>query len=498
MTYGIISKHFRREISLYGNTRKQNWKERISILLTDFINALSNLLYSNVLIILLLGAGIYFSFRTRFVQFRLFPESIRVVAQPGSDENGLSSFQALMVSTASRVGTGNIAGISTAICLGGPGAVFWMWLTALLGSASAFIESTLAQIYKRRAEDGSSYGGPAYYIQAALKKHWIGVLFAVFLILTYMGGFNLVASFNIADSFRAYGFFNESTTPLIVGIILALVFALCIFGGSRQISRITEVLVPFMGIFYLLVSLFVIVTHYTLIPKMFSDIFSNAFDFQAIFGGFAGSCIMHGIKRGLFSNEAGVGSAPNAAASAAVSHPVKQGLVQMLSVFIDTILICSATSFMLLCSGVAPSAELKGMPWVQAAASSFLGQFGTVFISVALCLFAFTTLIGNFYYAEMGLKYLCGKTPGKKLLNTFRIIAALIVLAGSVMEFGLVWNTADVLMGFMALINLPVIIILSGPALKCMQDYMRQKKEGKDPVFRASDVGLKDKTDFWN
>ena len=337
MTYGIISKHFRREISLYGNTRKQNWKERISILLTDFINALSNLLYSNVLIILLLGAGIYFSFRTRFVQFRLFPESIRVVAQPGSDENGLSSFQALMVSTASRVGTGNIAGISTAICLGGPGAVFWMWLTALLGSASAFIESTLAQIYKRRAEDGSSYGGPAYYIQAALKKHWIGVLFAVFLILTYMGGFNLVASFNIADSFRAYGFFNESTTPLIVGIILALVFALCIFGGSRQISRITEVLVPFMGIFYLLVSLFVIVTHYTLIPKMFSDIFSNAFDFQAIFGGFAGSCIMHGIKRGLFSNEAGVGSAPNAAASAAVSHPVKQGLVQMLSVFIDTI-----------------------------------------------------------------------------------------------------------------------------------------------------------------
>ena len=307
-----------------------------------------------------------------------------------------------------------------------------------------------------------------------------------------------MASFNIADSFRAYGFFNESTTPLIVGIILALIFALCIFGGSRQISRITEVLVPFMGIFYLLVSLFIIVTHYPLIPGMFSDIFSNAFDFRAIFGGFAGSCIMHGIKRGLFSNEAGVGSAPNAAASAAVSHPVKQGLVQMLSVFIDTILICSATSFMLLCSGVAPSSELKGMPWVQAAASNSLGQFGTVFISIALCLFAFTTLIGNFYYAEMGLKFLCGKTPGKKMLNAFRIIAALIVLAGSVMEFGLVWSTADVLMGFMALINLPVIIILGGPALKCMRDYMQQKRQGKDPVFKASDIGLKDRTDFWN
>lgn len=468
------------------------------ILLTDFINALSDLLYSYILIILLLGTGIYFSIRTRFVQFRLFIESLRVVAQPGSDENGLSSFQALMVSTASRVGTGNIAGISTAICLGGPGAVFWMWLTAILGSASAFIESTLAQIYKRRAEDGSSYGGPAYYIQAALKKHWIGVAFAVFLILTYMGGFNLVASFNIADSFRAYSFFNESSTPMIVGLILAVIFAVCIFGGSKQISRITEVLVPFMGLFYLAVALFIVVTHYSLIPQMFSSIFSNAFDFRAIFGGFTGSCIMNGIKRGLFSNEAGVGSAPNAAASAAVSHPVKQGLVQMLSVFIDTILICSATSFMLLCSGVAPSEELKGMPWVQAAASESLGGFGTVFITIALCLFAFTTLIGNFYYAEMGLKYLCGRTPGKALLNAFRIIAALIVLAGSVMEFSLVWSTADVLMGFMALINLPVILILGGPAIRCMRDYMKQKKEGKDPVFRAKDIQLRDKTDFWN
>ena len=467
-------------------------------MVTDFINALSDLLYSYILIFILLGTGIFFSIRTRLVQFRLFPESIRVVAQPGADDKGLSSFQALMVSTASRVGPGNIAGISTAICLGGPGAVFWMWLTALLGSSSAFIESTLAQIYKRRAEDGSSYGGPAYYIQAALKKHWIGVLFAVFLILTYMGGFNLVASFNIADSFRAYGFFDESSTPLIVGIILALVFSLSILGGSKQISKITEILVPFMGVFYLLVALYVIVTHYNLIPQMFSDIFSNAFDFRAIFGGFAGSCIMHGIKRGLFSNEAGVGSAPNAAASAAVSHPVKQGLVQMLSVFIDTILICTATSFMLLCSGVAPSADLKGMPWVQAAASNSLGQFGTIFISIALCLFAFTTLIGNFYYAEMGLKYLCGKTPGKALLNTFRIIAALIVLAGSVMEFSLVWSTADVLMGFMALINLPVILMLGTPAIRCLQDYIRQKKEGKDPVFKAADIGLKTKTDFWN
>jgi len=258
------------------------------------------------------------------------------------------------------------------------------------------------------------------------------------------------------------------------------------------------VLVPVMGIFYLAVSLFIILKHYQLVPVMFTSIFNNAFDVQAIFGGFAGSCVMHGIKRGLFSNEAGVGSAPNAAASAAVSHPVKQGLVQMLSVFIDTILICSATAFMLLCSGVEPTSKLAGMPWVQAAASSSLGGFGTIFITIALCLFAFTTLIGNFYYAEMGLKFLCGRKPPKAVINTFRIIAAAIVLAGATMEFSIVWNTADVLMGLMALINLPVILILCKPAIQAMNDYTKQKKAGKDPVFKAADIQLKDKTDFWN
>ena len=464
----------------------------------QIINTLSDLLYTYILIILLLATGIYFTFRTKFVQFRMLREAIRVVMEPKDDENGLSSFQALMVSTASRVGTGNIAGISTAICLGGPGAVFWMWITALLGSASAFIESTLAQIYKRRAEDGSCYGGPAYYIQAVLKRRWIGVLFAVFLILTYMVGFNLVASFNIVDTFRAYSFFDESTTPLIIGGILAVIFCICICGGSKQISKITGFLVPLMGIFYLALALFVVVTHFELIPKMFADIFTNAFDFQAIFGGFTGSCIMQGIKRGLFSNEAGVGSAPNAAASAAVSHPVKQGLVQMLSVFIDTIVICSATSFMLLCSGIAPSDELKGMPWVQAAAAESLGELGITFITIALFLFAFTTLIGNFFYAEMGLGYLCDKKPGKKILIIFRAAATIIVFSGSLLEFSVAWSTADVIMGFLALINLPVIIMLGGPAIRCMHDYMKQKKAGKNPVFKAADIQLKDKTDFWN
>ena len=458
----------------------------------QIINTLSDLLYSYILIVLLLGTGIYFTIRTKGVQFRMLRESIRVVMEPKDNDDGLSSFQALMVSTASRVGTGNIAGISTAICIGGPGAVFWMWLTAILGSASAFIESTLAQIYKRKAQDGTCYGGPAYYIQAALKKRWLGGVFAVFLILTYMVGFNMVASFNIADSF------SESSTPVIIGVILAVIFCICIFGGSTQISKITGVLVPVMGIFYLAVALFIVVTHFNLIPQMFISIFSSAFDFQAIFGGFTGSCIMQGIKRGLFSNEAGVGSAPNAAASASVSHPVKQGLVQMLSVFIDTIVICSATSFMLLCSGVAPSDALKGMPWVQTAAAETLGSFGTTFITIALFLFAFTTLIGNYFYAEMGLGYLCDKKPGKKLLTVFRLFATVVVFGGALMEFSVAWATADVIMGFLALINLPVIIILSKPAIRCLRDYAKQKKEGKNPVFKAADIQLKDKTDFWN
>lgn len=464
----------------------------------EIIGTLSNWLYSYILIILLIGAGIFFTVRTKFVQFRCLKEGIKVVMEPKQEEKSISSFQALMVSTASRVGTGNIAGISTALCIGGAGAMFWMWLIALLGSASAFVESTLAQIYKKKAEDGSSYGGPAYYIQTVLKKRWLGILFAVVLIATYMGGFNMVASFNIADSLRRYDFFQPGTTPLVVGVVLAVVFGICIFGGSQRISKITGVLVPVMGLAYMAVSLFVVLTHINLVPGVIAAIFKGAFDFPAIFGGFAGSAIMQGIKRGLFSNEAGVGSAPNAAASAGVSHPVKQGLVQMLSVYIDTILICSATGFMLLCSGTEPTEAMKGMPYVQEAVAGSLGGFGTVFITIALFLFAFTTLIGNFYYAEMGLRYICDKTPAKVLLAVFRIAAVVIVCVGATMDFSVVWDTADVLMGLMALINIPVIIILSKPALHCLQDYLKQKKEGKNPVFKAKDIGLTTKTDFWN
>lgn len=468
-------------------------------LYANIIAHLSNYLYTYVLIILLLGGGIYFTIRTKGVQLRYLVESFRVVMDKSDkDENTISSFQALMVSTASRVGTGNIAGISTAICVGGPGAIFWMWMTALLGSATAFVEGTLAQIYKRRASDGSCYGGPAYYIEGALKKKWLGVIYAVLMILTYMVGFNLVASFNVADSLKPYAFYNPDTTPVIVGIALAVLFGICISGGGKQISKITGVLVPVMGAVYILAAIVMIVMHGDRIPAMFSAIFSQAFDFKAIFGGFAGSVVMLGIKRGLFSNEAGVGAAASAAGSAGVSHPVKQGLVQVMSVIIDTVIICSATAFMLLCSGVEPSAELQGMPYVQAAMSNVFGQGGVIFITIALFLFAFTTLLGNYYFAETGVTYLCGKLPSKTVRIIQKVAGIAVVLIGCMSRLNIVWDTADVLMGLMAVINVPVIFLLIKPAIRCLEDYTKQKKEGKNPVFKAADIGLKDKTDFWN
>ncbi|MEK3936505.1 alanine/glycine:cation symporter family protein [Sporosarcina sp. FSL W7-1349] len=462
-----------------------------------FIGSFSDWLYSYILIILLIAAGLYFTFRTNFVQFRMFKESIKLVAEPKEDKDSISPFEALMVSTASRVGVGNIAGVSTAIVLGGAGSVFWMWMIAIIGGASAFIESTLAQIYKVRDKDGGSYGGPAYYIQAALKSRFFGMVFAVVLIFTYMGGFNMVAAFNVASAFESYSFYNSST-PIIVGVALAILTGLSIFKGGKTLSKITSIIVPIMALSYIAVSLIIVVTHLNLVPVMFSSIFSQAFDFQAAFGGFAGSAIMYGIKRGLYSNEAGVGSAPNAAAAASVSHPAKQGLVQMLSVFIDTLLICSATAFMLLCSGVTPTPEMKGVPYAQEALSATFGEFGVSFITFALFCFAFTTIIGNFFYAESNFKYLVQKDPSKVTLTLFRLAAAVIVFFGAQLEFSIAWDTADVLMGIMALINIPVILILGRIAFRCLDDYTKQKKEGKNPVFKAQSIGLKEKTDFWN
>ncbi len=467
-------------------------------MLGQLISIVNDWLYTYILIVLLIAAGLYFTLRTRFVQFRLFAESIRVVGERPKTAGSVSSFQALMVSTASRVGTGNIIGISTAICCGGYGAVFWMWVIALIGGASAFIESTLAQIYKRRnPQTGESYGGPAYYIEAALHSRGLAVLFAGALILTYAGGFNMLAAYNLQSTFSGYGFYDPATTPWIIGAILAVVVGYCVMGGGKRIIRFTSTLVPFMGGLYVLVAVVMVVLNWRMLPQVFGSIFAGAFDFQAIFGGFTGSAMMYGIKRGLFSNEAGVGSAPNAAASADVSHPVKQGLVQMLSVFIDTLLICSATAFMLLCSGVAPEESLQGAPYVQQALSAQFGTVGPIFITVAMVLFAFTTLIGNLYYVDNCLNYIVGKIPAREFMVLFRVDAMILIFIGAGMEINMVWNLADVLMGVMALINLPVIVILSRPALAALKDYVAQRKAGKNPVFHAADIGLQGKTECW-
>ena len=466
--------------------------------LAGTLDTISGFMYTYLLVALLIGVGLYFFIRTRALPLRLFKEAIRVVTEPPVEEGEVSSFRALMVSTASRVGVGNIAGVATAVTLGGAGAVFWMWVIATLGGASAFIESTLAQIYKKQGPH-HSYGGPAYYIQTALKQNWLATLFASVLILTYMGGVNLLASFNVADAFTEYSWANE-WTPWIIGAILAILMAGSIFGGTRRLTDVTGLLVPVMAIIYLGVGLVVVALNYQNIPAMFSAIFRSAFDFPAIFGGFTGSAMMLGIKRGLYSNEAGVGSAPNAAASASVSHPAKQGLVQMLSVFIDTMVICTLTAFVVLSSGVGNDNGVTGAPLVKDAMATVLGQpVAQVFISVALFLFAFTTLVGNFYYAEVNFRFLLrNKNMKHWMLTVFRTVAALLVFAGALLKFEVAWNLGDILMGLMALINLPVIVILGNQAIRCANDYVTQRKAGLEPHFKASSIGLNpDELDFW-
>lgn len=462
------------------------------------LSAVNGVLYYPILIIVLLACGFYFTIRTKFIQFGLLGEAFKVIKEKPGGKDDVSSFQALMVSTASRVGTGNIVGVSNAICLGGPGAVFWMWIIALIGGASAFIESTLAQIYKKRGADGVSYGGPSYYIENALGSRGLGVLFAIALIATYAVGFNMLASFNLQDSFRVYDFYVPGKTSWMIGAVLAILAGYCILGGGKRIIKYTSLLVPIMGVIFVIMALVMIVINIKNIPAMFGMIFEDAFNFRAIFGGVAGSCLVEGIKRGLYSNEAGMGSAPNAAASASVSHPVKQGLVQMISVFLDTLVICSATAFMALSSGIVPSEDLAGAPFVQASLSTVFGSYGNLFITISLALFAFTTLLGNLYYVDSCLTYLNKKTPSKTFMLCYRIIATILIFVGAGMEMNLAWDVADFLMGVMCLINIPSIIILGGTALKALEDYKKQREEGKNPVFKAEAIGIDtSKLEYW-
>lgn len=470
--------------------------EWISNAINNALTLVSDALYSYILVILLVAGGLYFTFRTKFVQFRLFKEQFRAVTEkPG--ESGVSSFQALMVSTASRVGTGNIIGVSTALCIGGFGSVFWMWLIAVLGCASAFVESTLAQIFKKRGKDGC-YGGPAYYIEAAFNNRALAVVFAVLLVLTYGVGFNMLASYNLQSTFSAYSFYNPSISPWIIGFIIAALVCFCLLGGGKRIVKATTFIVPFMGVAYILVALVIVGLNVTSLPGIFSRIFAEAFDVKAIFGGFGGSCVMYGIKRGLFSNEAGVGSAPNASASAEVSHPVKQGLVQVLSVFIDTVLICSATAFMCMSSGVEPTKEMSGALYVQTALQTALGAFGPWFITVAMVLFAFTTLLGNLFYVDKGICYIAKKELGKKVRTAYYVLASLIVFVGAGLSADMLWNIADIFMGAMTIINMPVILILGKYVYRALDDYTKQRKEGREPVFRAKDIDLPYDVDYWD
>lgn len=466
----------------------------------NIVAAISGVLYQPWCVpLLLVFGGIWFTCRTGLMQVRFFGESIRVVSEKPHTENGISSFGALMVSTASRVGTGNIIGVSAAIISGGEGAIFWMWVTAFLGGATAFVESTLAQVYKKKNPDGTSYGGPAFYMQQALHARWLGIVFSILIIFTYAVGYNMLAAYNLQTSFKAFDFYSKTSTPAVIGVILMVLFAVIVLGGAKRLVNVTGILVPVMGVLYVAISILVLVLNAGNLPAMFGRIFASAFDFKAIFGGFTGSCLMFGLKRGLYSNEAGMGSAPNAAATADVSHPAKQGLVQMLSVFIDTLLICSATALMCLSTNVMPAdyATKEPIEFVQDSMSSTLGSFGPVFVTIALTLFAFTTLIGNYSYCEGCLKFILKKDPSPAFLTVFRLIASAIILLGAISSANLVWDTADMAQGLMVVTNVPSILILSGVALKCFKDYERQRKEGKNPVFKAANIGLFDKLDFW-
>ena len=462
-------------------------------LLNNLVGITNEFLWSKVLIIMLIVLGIYFTFRTNFVQFRFFGEMFRLLgdgAKGEKKEGAVSSFQAFCISTASRVGTGNIAGIAMAVVAGGPGSVFWMWLIALIGSASSFVESTLAQIFK--IKDGEGFrGGPAYYMEQGLKNRTMGIVFSILITICFGFIFNAVQSNTITAAFNnAFG-----VNRLAIGIILATLTGIIIFGGVHRVAKVSEVIVPIFAVLYILVSLFVVVMNITEIPGIIVTIFENAFGLREMAVGSFGGMVLVGIKRGLFSNEAGMGSAPNAAATADVTHPVKQGLIQTLGVFTDTIVICSCTAFMILLYSDYATAGLEGIELTQAALSSQIGPIGNIFIAVCILLFAFSSIVGNYYYGESNIGFM---SDNKLILNVFRAIVVVMVLFGSVAKVQLVWDLADVFMGLMAIINLIAIALLGKYAFVVLKDYTEQKKAGiKDPVFIASNIKGLENVECW-
>jgi AGCS family alanine or glycine:cation symporter len=460
----------------------------------DFLNTV---FWGYVLIYGLLAVGIYFTLRLGFMQFRHFPEFIRTVLKaPQSDRGGISPFQALCTSLASRVGTGNLAGVAVALSLGGPGAIFWMWMVALVGMATAYAESTLAQLYKVRDANGQLRGGPAFYIAKGLNAPWAGAVFSIALILTFGLIFNAVQANSIADAMQgAFGMPKIGT-----GVILAILAGVVIFGGIKKIARCAELVVPFMASAYLLVALYVIAVNISDVPAVFALIIKSAFGLEQAAGGIAGA-MLNGIKRGLFSNEAGMGSAPNIAAVATPNphHPSSQGMVQALGVFIDTLLICTATALMILLSGVMTSdSELSGIPLTQGAMSVHIGAAGQYFIAIAIFFFAFTSIIGNYTYAENAMVFL--KLGNRTGLTVLRSLGLLMVVWGACESVATVFNAADAAMGLMATINLVAIVMLSGLVVKLTRDYFSQIRE-QTPVFDPAhypEVAGQIDLDIWN
>ena len=451
-----------------------------------FITSLNDWLWGNILVAALVCCGLWFTWRTRFVQFRMIGEMIRLLGDSAvPSEKGkrhISSFEAFAVSVATRVGTGNMAGVATAITIGGPGAVFWMWVMALMGSATAFVESTLGQLFKQHHED-SFIGGPAYYIQRGLHSRWMSVLFAVLITITFGLSYNSIQSNTICGALQeSFGW-----SPLWVGVVLSIVGLAIVFGGIKRIARVSSILVPVMAIGYFLLAVFIIIMNLHLIPHVLKVIVTSAFGLEQVAGGGLGATMMTGIKRGLFSNEAGEGSAPNVAATASVSHPVKQGLIQALGVFTDTLMVCSCTAFIILICGLHQTTDLNGIVLTQASVEAVIGSFGSVFIAIAILLFAFSSIIGNYYYGEANIRFL---TNSKMTITVYRIFSAgVVVMFGALSTLELVWSVGDLFMALLTACNLVAIVALGRYVFRLLDDYRQQKRQGiKNPTFHRHQI----------
>ncbi len=462
--------------------------------MNELITSVNDAVWGYVLIIALVGCGLWFTWRTHFVQFRMIGEMLRVltdsavdtveehVREMGPQQRRISSFQAFAVSVATRVGTGNLAGVASAIAIGGPGAVFWMWMIALVGSATAFVESTLAQLFKQKHKD-SYIGGPAYYIQQGLHKRWMAVTFAILITCQFGLSNNSIQANTICGAMQeAFGW-----SPAWVGLVLAALGLIIVFGGIQRIAMVCGVLVPLMALGYLLLAIVIVVMNIELVPHVFKVIVFDAFGIEQVAGGGIGTTIMYGVKRGLFSNEAGEGSAPNVAATASTTHPVKQGLIQALGVFTDTLLVCSCTAFIILISGLYSVPELNGIALTQSALQSEVGAAGPVFVAIAIFLFAFSSIIGNYYYGEANIRFI---TPNTTIMTIYRICSAgVMVIFGAIASFELVWNIVDFFMAFLTACNLIAIVLLGRYAFRLLDDYRSQKRQGiKEPTFHRSQL----------